>query len=304
MKLLFSDAIPVLAWLNVLFSTLTVVLSFEIAREIHANALVAGLIVALYPNQLNYCRQLLSDTPTTFLLLSGIWFILTGKHFWAGLALYLAAMFRSPLLPILPAYLVIVWYFQRQLRSLRIYVLGASVGLVFHAVLLLADVILPAANFGLNLLIAVGSYSCDLKHSIGIYRSKEQAHPLQTHLSFAVHHPLTFIVQRLNSLWELWGPWPTHARSLLAKPVIGLRFPLLLMGGIGAYKYRRVFHAWILFTPVIVITLVHIAFFSYPRYTVPLEPLLIVLAAATLCDFENPVSLVRVAGRRCADCAL
>jgi len=273
--------------MNVLFSTLTVVLSFEIARNINTNPLIVGLIVALYPNQLNYCRQLLSDTPTTFLLLSSVWLILTRKHFWAGLILYLAAMFRSTLLPILPAYLVIAWCFQRQLRSLATYALGALVGLTFHGGLLLAEVILPAANFGLNLLIAVGSYSYDLKHSISIYSPSEQSHPLQTYLSFALNHPLTFIAQRLDSLWELWGPWPAYGRSLFAKPVIGLRFPLLLIGGIGAYKYRRSFHAWILFTPVVVITLGHTVFFSYPRYTLPVEPLLVVLAVASLCDFET-----------------
>jgi hypothetical protein len=44
--------------------------------------------------------------------------------------------------------------------------------------------------------------------------------------------------------------------------------------------YRRIdeFNVWILFIPIVAVTLVHVATFSVPRFTCVIEPFLIVLA--------------------------
>jgi hypothetical protein len=89
----------------------------------------------------------------------------------------------------------------------------------------------------------------------------------------------------LPPLYELWGPWP-HAgdvgapRGTLARLVIGLRFPLLVLALAGLCLGRRRIETWMVAAPLIAGTAIHIAFFSAsPRFTVPMEPSAIVLGA-------------------------
>lgn len=267
-----------LAWLNVIFSTLTVWLAIEIARRLGVSQVLVGLLVAIYPNQLNYCRLLLTETPAAFLLLAGIWLIMSRKYFVAALVLSIAAMARSSLLPIVPLYLIAGMCFKMRWRDLALYASGMIMVLVANELLIFFRVVLPASNLGSNLLQAVGYYSSNFGFDTNMFTLEQQSHPLSTYLGFATHHPLGFVAQRLDALWELWGPWPTGARSLTAKSLIGLRFPLFVAGCLGAYKNRSLLSTWLLLVPVIVLTIIHTIFYSDVRYTVPMEPILIILA--------------------------
>lgn len=275
-KLLFPDPYTALAWLNVILSTLIVWLACEIAEKINANVLLAGLLVALWPNQLNYCRQLLSEVPATFILLAGIALFLNRRYFMAGLLLSIAAMFRSNLVLIIPAYLIVGWYFKLSLRS---FFFGSALGLVFYQSLIILRVILPSSVFGPDLLIAITGYSHHLQFSIESFTDYERTHPLQTYFSFALSHPWRFILQRLDSFWELWGFWPIGRRGWIAKTIIGFRFPLLITGSLGAYL-NLPWYDWILGLPVLIITITHTVFFANPRYSFVVEPLLVVLASS------------------------
>jgi len=144
----------------------------------------------------------------------------------------------------------------------------------------------PPSTTDLNLLLAVTSMSTEGIPAAPPGLSPEQvAHPGATYFRFALEHPATFLLQRLASLYELWGPWP-HAgdpnvpRSVVVRLVIGLRFPLLVLALAGLWMNRRRLEIWMVAAPLIGLTAVHVAFFSgSPRFTVPMEPAAIILAA-------------------------
>lgn len=138
---------------------------------------------------------------------------------------------------------------------------------------------------GENLLYAINRNSHEgLDFSTSRYTQKQVAHPITTYLYFAARHPSQYLSQRLWSLWELWGPWPGDGnnpgvkRSMVAKCMIGSRFIFLLLALFAIYHYRNRWETYILLTPVSVITVVHLVFYSTPRYEYVVEPLVIILA--------------------------
>jgi hypothetical protein len=64
--------------------------------------------------------------------------------------------------------------------------------------------------------------------------------------------------------------------------LIGLRFPLLLMALAGAWHGRRRPEILLTLAPVLVLSAVHVAFFSVARFAYVVMPLVIVLAAVWL----------------------
>jgi hypothetical protein len=55
----------------------------------------------------------------------------------------------------------------------------------------------------------------------------------------------------------------------------------LIAAGYGFWK-ARTYQAWLLLIPVMVVTLIHVAYFSNPRFTVTVEPFVVILAVAAL----------------------
>lgn len=277
-KVFTTDPTLTLAWLNVVFSTATVGLVMALSQKLNKTWVLAGILAAVWPNQLNYSRQLLSECATAFLLVSAVWLIVSRRYFPAGLLLYTAILFRSSLWPIAPVYLFVLWWFRRHLSIVK-FACGFLIGLLCNGMLILLNVIEPSSNLRQNFLQAISSYSSNFQLTPIQFTPEQWAHPFRTYLRFAASHPLTFILQRLDSLWELWGFWPSYARSTFAKVLIGIRLPLLILGVVGFYNARRLFRAWAIFLPVVMLTLIHVAFYSFPRYTFVVEPLLIVLVA-------------------------
>lgn len=280
-KLVAGPKFPlVLVLISVTVSTLTVVLTAETTRVltgVEKAGLVAGAVVALYPNQINYARYILTEAPTAFLLILSLWLLVNRKYFISGLVLYLAILFRSTIWPALPL-IIITWiYFKPNERLLR-YLFGFLLGFVSYKICELAGVCAPPGNLSGNLLLAVASYSNNLLFSTAMFSAEQIAHPLKTYVSFAFSHPLIFIVQRLDSYWELWGFWPLdNERGIVSKVAIGVRFPLLLLGVLGFWRHKD-FYRSMLLIPAVATTMVHVMFYSTPRYTCPIEPLLVILA--------------------------
>jgi hypothetical protein len=61
--------------------------------------------------------------------------------------------------------------------------------------------------------------------------------------------------------------------------LVGLRFPLLILGIYGYIKSESKTIPFLLLLPAISITIIHTMFFSNTRFTIPAEPFLIVLAS-------------------------
>ncbi len=133
--------------LNALLGAATVVITYELARRLlgHPVARIAGLLLALFPNQVFYAGTILSEVLFTFLLMSGLLILMAEpwpregiglpRLTFAGLFLAAATMVRPILLP-LPIILLVFWLF---VHPHRVRIL-AQVGVV---VLLMALFVVP-----------------------------------------------------------------------------------------------------------------------------------------------------------------
>ncbi|MDP2318350.1 MAG: hypothetical protein Q8O42_03290 [Acidobacteriota bacterium] len=271
--------------MNVVLSTLVIVFSGRIARLVgtaRAGVLAAGL-VAIWPNQINYTRQLLSETPATFLLVTGILLVLRRRVVWAGAALYAAAFVRSSLLPVVPA--VAVWMIaaRQGSKNVGLFALGAGLCLAADLTLQRTGVIGGPNNGGANLLISSRTNQArGIDFRLDGFTEAERAAPLATYLHSARERPMVFMRQRFGSLWELWGPWPEpgdpdHPRTRLTRAVIGLRFPAFILALLMVLTRPWWHHGWLLAIPIVSLTIVHTLFFSTPRFSYPAEPFILIL---------------------------
>ncbi len=306
-KVAVGDArlVPVLLLLHVLMSTAVVVASFAIARRLTTRrvALLATALVAFWPNQLNYTRQLITEVPSAFFLTLALAAALAARPLSSGLLFAAATVTRSSLFPAGPLVAACLFVGRRRLPA-GLLVAGFVFGLALELVLVRLGVIQSASNFGSNLVIAVGSTSGQgVDYSARVFSDQEKAQPVLTYLTFAAHHPADFLWQRFSALWELWGPWPNAGdagapRSTATRLAIGLRFPALLLAIVAFWVGRRRLEIWCVAMPILAVTVVHTVFFSTARFTFPAEPPLLVLAALGAAEIARALGLRRPVARR------
>jgi hypothetical protein len=273
--------------LNVAMSTATVLLAFLIFRRVfdRQHAVVAALILAVWPNQLNYVPQVLSEVPCAFFLAAGLWAFVGGRMMAAAVLVCMAGLVRSTVVPVAPLLLLLLMWEWRWHDAAR-FALGLAAAYAINLAAQAAGIIAPPSNLTVNLLVSIGRTSTEgIDFDLGRFSVDERLHPLATHLRFALEHPATYVVQRLSALWELWGPWPNSGapfsdRGPMSRAMIGLRFPLVCLAAISLWHYRRRLDVLALGVPVLVLTAIHIAFFANARFSHPVEPLLAVLAVA------------------------
>jgi hypothetical protein len=85
--------------LNVLLSTAVVAMAYYICKRISGSvsALIVAALVAVWPNQLNYTRQLLSEVPCVFFLTAAIALLLFEHRLLSDIAFSAASLVRSSL---------------------------------------------------------------------------------------------------------------------------------------------------------------------------------------------------------------
>jgi len=272
--------------LNVVLSTLTVLLVTDIGRRYLAPgaALFAGGLLAVWPNQLNYVRQLLSEVPATFLLVAGLWLVLKKRGFSAGLMLALGCLVRSTLTPVVG--LVGLWMvvIRRPPRQIVGFALAVFLIVVANQGLVSTGVIARPSNEGANLLFAIQRTSSEgIVFNTTAFTPAENARPVKTYLAFAVRDPEAFLRQRWAALWELWGPWPRAGeietpRSNAVRLLIGIRFPLLMLALLVLIRQPAPNH-WLLAIPIFAITAVHVMYYATPRYSYVAEPSAVLLCS-------------------------
>lgn len=288
--------IYVLLFLNVLLSSASVVLGYLIAEVLfdEKTALIAAVVLIIYPNQLNYVREIMSEVPAEFFLLAGLYLFLKSRYFVSAVLLMITCYIRTEFIPVLLILGLISFLKDKEPTNKYKFVAGflAMFSLIFA--LRYEQIVKPPNNLGVNLLIAINRNSHEgLDFSTSRYTKEQVAHPARTYLNFAAQHPSQYLSQRLWSLWELWGPWPGDGnnpgskRGVIAKGIIGSRFIFLLLALFATYHYRNRWETYILLTPIFVITAVHFVFYSTPRYEYVVEPLVIIFAmrgVETICN--------------------
>ena len=287
-------SIPVLLWMNIIMSVLIIYFCYDIAIKLfnHGNtALLAACIAAFFPSQINYVRWLMTELPTTFFMLGAYYFYYNRKYWWAGLFLGIATLVRTEILPVIFLLLLADAVWQKKL-NLR-FLLGSLLPLLLAA----SYCQYKTGEFSLaghgkfNILASItasGSY-VDWHYSEKHPEYDSKAKAVDLYIATFKAQPLNFIKNRLANLWELWGFYAsstTSGRTVITRIVIGLGNLFLIAFGLPAWwRNRKNFNVFVLIFPFVVITLVHIVFFAMQRYTYPVEPFMIILAAWTINTF-------------------
>jgi hypothetical protein len=291
-KMLFpADCIPaVLVTTNVMLSTLVVWLAMQLSGAVCTTRwapCATGLLLAVYPNQLNYVRQILTEAPCAFFVVTSLWLLIRSRPIASGFMLVAAVIVRSSLSPMIPLVVMLMMIHSRHwLPAVDIlkFMLGLFMAWFAYFALIWTGVIMPSSNLGGNILISITSTSGNTNFNIDHLSDANKRAPFITYLRFASQYPAEFCRQRLLSLNELWG-WPSNGkppRSSMSKMLIALRLPLLVLAIIGLASRRYRSSAWLVFAPILCVTIVHVATFSTPRFTYVAEPSLIILAVAGL----------------------
>ena len=294
--LLGDGAIVGLLIINVLASTLACALVFSLARHYRGltTAWIAFALMAIYPHTLNYVRFELTETLSVTLLLGTLWLLVQQRYLGAGLCMGMLWLFRSSMMPVgvlLGMALLLLPYAQLRWRAAAAYAGGFALIWLSHAILVQSHVVEPPVNLNENLVWAVGATSSE-----GIPFGKAASpqaieSPMTAYAQFAWEHPGTWLTQRLSSLWELMGPWPSagvgpSARGTASRLMIGMRFGLLLLA-LGAAWRMRNRETLLLFIPMMGVAALHFFFFSEPRFGVPCEPFSMILAAGFVVDIRS-----------------
>jgi Dolichyl-phosphate-mannose-protein mannosyltransferase len=286
-----NSAVPVLLWMNILMSVLIIYFSYDITKKIFGQentALLAAFIVAFFPSQINYVRWLMTEVPTTFFMLGAYFFYYNKRWWWSGLFLGMATLVRTEILPVLVLLLLTDAVYRRKIN----FVLMA--GGLLPLLLAASYCQYKTGEFSLaghgrfNILASItasGDY-VDWQYSEKHPEYDTKAKAVDLYISTFKTHPLDFIKNRLANLWELWGFYASATivgRSVITRIIIGLGNFFLIAFGLPAWwKNRKDYNALIIILPFLVITIVHIVFFAMQRYTYPVEPFMIILAAWTI----------------------
>ena len=282
-----SPPTPALIALNVVLSTMTVWLVMKTAAAAtswRSAPVAAGVIVAFWPNQVNYVRFVLSEVPAAVFVAASAALLIKGRNYAAGVALGCAIAIRTTLLPaIFVAPFIVALRSRRGAASFTAGSVSPLLVLALVSILLTGSIAL-GGNLGFNLDVARQSFGSRIDFSgrtdVGVREAADR------YVKDAIQQPRHFLAQRAASLSELWGPWPSGdepraltspPRGAVARMLIGLRLPLLILALLSIRRSMPV-HEQYLWMLVAVVTLVHVMTFSAPRFTFVVEPALVVLA--------------------------
>jgi len=281
----FGDSLKSLIALNVVYSSLTVVPIFALARMVlpRRHALAATLVTCLLPWNYVMPRTLLSENIYTALLLSAglfaLWAPRRARWAWDGGfglllgLLYLARYISLPLIPVL----LIVWWMREWGQHAEDLERGALDRLGRFALVL----VVAAITFGSWAALQTATTDVTLAHAMGfVITSKTNAAQLT--------------LGRLS----LYAAWYGAYLVLLAAPVVGLVLQAMRQATLDWRKDRfpNLYVRFVVFSAAIgaalfVASTRHSwrAYYNYPeparimgRYLVVLGPLLIILAFAAL----------------------
>lgn len=290
---------------NVLLSTLCVPLTYIVIRSATKApkiAFLSAVLMMIYPHQLRYAQLVMTETISTFVLLSAICLLYITQTrlkeskinealvyaLICGLVFHMAGAIRPSLVGI--GVLTIGWlaFTGRSWKVSLSQISGFIVGFLLLFIIEHSPIARPPQTLNNNLLIAISSTSNNIEFVS--FSPDQQRRAVSTYFKFALSKPVEFTKQRAIAFWELWGPkslsgYKQEQETGLVKSVIIIRSILLLLSIVCLIRNRQEAGSWMLGIPLIVITVVHTLTFGNHRFLVPIEPYLFGLAfwgAATL----------------------
>lgn len=287
-----------LLWINIAFSTLTILFVYDIGKRVFSSqpiALVAAAILAIFPSQINYARWLMTEVPTAFFLLGAYMFYFRQQYFRSGLFFAAAIFIRTNIAPI-PIFLLAI----RVIRDKKV------------PWLLLTGSLLPLLAVGFYCYLKTGSFSLAGNNQVNILFAVtakgdhvdfclNHKHPeintsgkaLKMYIDHMKADPAGFIGQKWANFWELWGFYPSSldgTRGTGSRLLLGAgNFFTVVFGLAGWWLHRHSLSVNLLMLPFVTVTLIHTALFALTRYTYPVEPFMILLAASALVKGKKPI---------------
>ncbi len=241
-------------------------------------SLLAVLLFAFYPNQLNYVRLILTEVPALFFLMLSFYFLGKESLSPAALSIGIAATIKTALIPIILFFAIYLLYKMSYAKGLKY--LGLAM-IPLSAMMIYGLIITGVFTLGYS---SIHNFYLTVDQS-GL-KSTNAGDAIAYYLNFAFSHPIQFILERLDSLWEFWGFLPSSNEGLrenfIFRLLIGIRFPLLLLAIYGFWITEKNYLAVFSAITIISLTILHFIFYSIPRYNFVAEPFLIFLAAAGL----------------------
>lgn len=268
--------------LNIILSVIIVYLVYKISFSLYSDeklALIAAMIVSVYPNQLNYIRFVLTEVPAAFLLILSLYLLQKTKYKFAAFTAGFASIIRTTFFPlgILFSLYLIKKREYRKGSIYLIYFLMPVCALMFYGFIISGELTMGNNSFH-NLTLT--AYDLEGVDFVDAQTSLNQ------YLAYAINDPVKFLKDRFFSLLELWGPHPSLTKwektSLHYRLFAGLRFPLLMLALYGFIKLPGNKEKIFIILAVLVLTTVHFFYFPNPRFTVPIEPLMVILAVKGL----------------------
>ena len=290
-----AQTIQALLGVNVLLSTACIPLTYIVCRMCRPDrwvAIAASALIGVYPHQLRYAQLVMTETISTFVLLTtmaGALWIWRNRHksnaqllpicLMAGFLFHVTGAIRPSLLLIGILVPATIAFFARTFKAPLVMVCGFLIGAGLLFLVEKSPLARPPHAFGNNLLISINSDSNGT--AFVAYPEEEQKKAVKTYVNFALKNPSRFLRQRLISLWELWGPkslagYREEQETGVVKLIVLFRtlFVLLFIGGL--VRYRRNPEQHLIGVPLAVITIVHTLTFSNHRFLVPIEPYLFI----------------------------
>ena len=277
--------------LNVVFSVAVVGIVFLLSLERSGSkriAFFAALIAALWPAQLVWVRVLYTEVPSTFFLCCALYLCWRRHDFIGGIFLAAAFLIRPTLLPIVVVIGFILLLANEKKRIISTIVVPLL--LVFGLQTIKSTPVegnngsFLAKNIMLSNFSIRGDSRDDFK-----YNGETVQEAIGLYFGELIDNPLDFAALRFGHFWELWGAWPDRVngrkdgtpRSLVRNAILGLQFPLFILG-VWGFLRKPDYLGLFLVGPALVITVIHTALFALPRYNYPTVPFMIVLAADVL----------------------
>jgi hypothetical protein len=237
-------------------------------------ACAAGLLVALWPHQVNYARLLLSESVAGLLLALAVWALLAERRVVSGGALGVLAITRTvaaPLFVLMPLVASGPWR-----KIARSWIASLAIVAAFAAAAMPSGHLGLGSNLSAN--IEVARLSADGHFDFGAAPGSVST-AAGRYAHDAVADPARFLRQRLQSVGELWGPWPLeHGRPTWRRVLIGMRFPFVLLAIVALLVHRHDRRWWIVATPPLTLTAIHFWLFSTARHSQPVEPQMLLLS--------------------------
>jgi hypothetical protein len=284
--------------LNIILSLLTVYLIYKICRESFSNnyiAYLAAAIAAVYPNQIKYVHWFLSEVPAAFFITLSLYMFTKKKYLLSGASIGMASMIRTTLLPVgilFSLYLIIR-------KHPSVYKYAAFFFLLILVFLTYGYTRTGAFTIGQNAAhnLSISTEYSDTTSFPNVHLKTFDG-SLNDYFSYVFAHPAEFLSERLENLWDLWGPmlprtekWGGPAEFLWK---IGIRFPLIILALFGFIISNKNFTVVFSITAIAVITAVHLLYFADPRFTYTIEPFAIILASIGILDlFERIKSIYK-----------